>query len=160
MNSTNQLGHESSSRCAGPHNQVYYPGPGVVVTRHCIHTAGAWLRLADVSRFRADRGSGDITLLASGAAAVVVAFLSWALSMAYQTTRDRIAIGVATAAVLTLLGVVAWVALSRRSYRLWIRHQGSVVLLLSTRDRHQYEAVTRAIRRAWQDQQYTIQPDR
>ena len=154
MNSTNQIRHESSARCNGPHDQVYYPGPGVVITRYCIHTSGAWLRLAEVSRFRTDRGSGDIAVVASGAAALVVTFLSWALTMAYQSTQDRIVIGVATATVITLLGVTASVALSRRSYRLWVRHQGSLLLLLSTKDRHQYEAVARAIRRAWQDQEY------
>jgi hypothetical protein len=151
MNSTNQLGRDSTARCSGPHDQVYYPGPGVIITRYCIHTNGSWLRLADVSRFRADRGSGDIAIVASGAAALVITFLSWALTMAYQTTQDRIVIGVATATVIALLGVTAWIALSRRSYRLWVQHHGSVVLLLSTRDRHQYEAVSRAIRRAWQD---------
>lgn len=154
MNTINQLWRDSSARCTGPHDQIYYPGPGVVVTQYCIHTGGAWLRLGDVDRFRVDRGSGDIAVVANGAAALVVAILSWALTMAYPATQDRIVIGVATATVITLLGVTAWVAMSRRSYRLWVQYNGSVVLLLSTKDRHQYEAVARAVRRAWQDLRY------
>ena len=156
MNTTDQVGREATSRCDEPHVQVYYPGPGIAVTRHCIHTADGWLRLSEVSQFRVDRGSGDAAVLASGAAALVVAFMAWALTMAYPSWGDRIAIAVATASVLALLGVAAFLALSRRSYRLWASHEGRVVLLLSTRDRHQYEAVTRALRRAWQDHQYAV----
>lgn len=157
MNTINQLGHESSSDCDGPHDQVYYPGPGIVITSGCIHTAASSLRLADVTHYRADRGPADIAVLAGGAVALVV-LLAWALAVAYGATPVRLAAGAATVAVVVLLAVAARICRARRAYRLWASYRGSVVLLLATRDRHQYQGVVRAVRRAWQDKRYAGYP--
>lgn len=133
---------------AGP---TFYRQPGICVTADWFVVAGRRFAIRDLTELRTARGARD--RLTGRLVAVTVVILS-AIAVTIGFTQGLAEVSAAAYFAMLVAAFVpvglGWLGdkVRPRSYELWGRHEGLLVLLFSTDEERQYGQVSRALMRA------------
>ncbi|MDG4767377.1 DUF6232 family protein [Solwaraspora sp. WMMD406] len=131
--------------------RAFYRQPGIEVTTRWFVVAGRRFAITDLTDLRTARGPRDpLAVRAGGVVAVVLAVI--AVVIGFTRGLDQVsALAYLALLVAAFIPVgIAWLAdrLRPRSFELWGRHRGGMMLLFSSDEERQYGQVSRALMRA------------